>query len=240
LSACAPDAPAPPSEPSPTIHADAPWFLCDALNRPRVLVARKSADGARTLITEYEKPGGAPVLRLEYEIADMRHDAGEVETLLMTEGAPPGRVRALAPEASATGLAAFTPPIRTLIVGDRDFQCRWLPRTRLIGFSETATYVVHEDADGDLLYTAYDASLEPARIIELSDNARTTPFSAEARDGREITGPAGSEFRFETEDMLYLVVAPTEGPASVEIWRGDEQLLSQTLIAQQLGTGAVE
>lgn len=215
----------------------APWFICDGIDTPSIFVMAKSGDNARVLVTEYSKTDGRPAWRADFAIGQAEGAAGSVYTPLQ-RGQEGGQIRQINPGVLENPGSAYTPPFSSLTFGQRTITCRWLARTRFMGFDERRSFVVHEDADGDLIYTTYDfADAQAASPIDLAENSRTTGFSVEVRGGTEVSGPGGQEFRFENGDTLYLVAVPSVGPASVEVWRGDTQIQSQTMIAQQIGEG---
>jgi len=230
---------APPRERAPATQDAALWFICDALQAPRIFTVRKAADDSAVMVTEYDKSTGAPTLRAAYELGAPVDAAGSRFWALLRDGAAAGNIREANPDLLDAPAAAYTPPIRSIDIGARSDECRWLPRTRLAAFDETHAIAIHEDPDGDLIYLAYDfansTSLAP---IALSDNGRSTVFSLEIRGGAEVAGPGGVEYRFENDGHLYLIVAPTNGPATIEIWRDNVQVQARTLIAHQIGAGA--
>jgi hypothetical protein len=139
--------------------------------------------------------------------------------------------------------SAYTPPFSSVRLGEHEISCRWLPRTRLMGFTGRRSIVVHEDADGDLIYTSYDfASAAQARQIELSENARTTSFSLERRDVAESVTPDGAVFtvRGDVETEIIVTARPNHTGA-VEVRRhGPDPVQNEDLIAFVEGAGPAE
>ena len=120
-------------------------------------------------VAQYDKPNGALVQRTEYQIGGQEGAAGSVYTTLIQNGAEAGAVRQVNPGMLETPGAAFTAPYTSVRLGDRDMACRWMPRTRLMGFTGRRTIVVSEDADGDLLYHSYDfATAAQAQAIGIA------------------------------------------------------------------------
>jgi hypothetical protein len=159
----------------------------------------------------------------------------------MQNGAEAGHVRQVNAGMLETPAAAYTTPFTSLRLGDRDITCRWMPRTRLMGFTGRRTIVVSEDIDGDLLYHSYDfATAAQAQPIELSENGRTTTFSLEVRDGAEATTPEGTRYDFRADMETDIgVIVDRAGPAHVEVRRhGPEPLQTEDLLAYVVGTGA--
>jgi hypothetical protein len=123
-------------------------------------------------------------------------------------------------------------------LGEREISCRWMPRTRLMGFTGRRTIVVSEDQDGDLLYHSYDfASAAAAQSIEVSENGRTSTFSLEARDGQEQVGPNGATYTFQADAETTITVVTENGAGRVEVRRhGPQAVQTEDLVAYVEGT----
>lgn len=238
LAACGQAEPPPPlaDRQQPTVTPT--WFICDAVDAPVILAFER--DGTTVRVAQYEKPSGAVVQRTEYEIGDPEGAAGSVYTTLMQNGVEAGAIRQINPGMLETPGAAYTTPFTSVRLGAQEISCRWMPRTRLMGFTGRRTIVVHEDADGDLLYTSYDfASAAAAQQVELSDGGRTTTFSLEARDGQEEVRPAGSHYRFQADAETTIAVMTDNGAGRVEVHRhGPDPVQTEDLTAYVEGDAA--
>ncbi len=238
LTACGQAEPPPPlPEPGQTA-ATPPWFICDAIDAPVLLVFER--DGTTARVAQYEKPSGAIMQRTEYLIGDQEGAAGSVYTTLMQNGVEAGAIRQINPGMLETPGAAYTTPYTSVRLGAREIACRWLPRTRLMGFTGRRTIVVSEDADGDLLYTSYDfASAAASQEIELSDGGRSTTFSLEARDGQEEVRPEGARYTFQADSETTITVLTDNGVGRVEVRRhGPEPAQTEDLTAYVEGDAA--
>jgi hypothetical protein len=238
LAACGQQEPPPPLPEAPAEVVAAPWFICDATNAPVLLVFER--DGATARGAQYGKPNGEIVQRTEYQIGAEEGAAGSVYTSLMQNGAEAGHVRRINPGMLETPGAAYTPPFTSVRLGDRDISCRWMPRTRLMGFTGRRTIVVSEDADGDLIYHSYDfATAAQAQPIELSDNGRTTTFSLEVRDGTESVDANGARYQFRSDaETEILVISERDGRGRVDVRRGGpDPVQTEDLIAYVQGAG---
>lgn len=236
LAACGPAPDQSVEAPTLPPEAPGPWFICDGIDAPTLFVFERNGDQVQ--VSEYDKPNGAIVERYEFTAGVEEGAAGSVYTPLMGNGAEAGAVRALNPGVLESPGSAYTTPISTVRLGNRDVSCRWLPRTRLMGFTGRRTVVVSEDADGDLIYTSYDfANAAQQTPIELGGNARTTGFSLEARGGEETLGADGVRFEFQADTETEIVVARTrDGTGRVDVRRhGAQPLQSEDFIAVQLG-----
>jgi hypothetical protein len=239
LAACGQSEAPPPLPEAPADAIAPPWFICDALNAPVLLVFER--DGATAHVAQYDKPNGALIQRTDYQIGGEEGAAGSVYTTLLQNGAEAGHVRQINPGMLETPGAAYTLPFTSVRLGERDISCRWMPRTRLMGFTGRRTIVVHEDGDGDLIYSSYDfATASNARQIEVAENGRTTTFSLEVRNGAENMDATGSRFQFQADvETEILVVSGRDGRGRVEVRRhGPNPVQTEDLIAYMQGAGA--
>jgi hypothetical protein len=239
LAACGQSEPPPPL-PEPAQEAVAPWFICDALGAPVVLVFNRAQNGVVEVV-QYDKPNGALVQRTSYTLGDGDGAAGSVYTPLIQNGADVGHVREINAGVLETPASAYTPVYSSVRIGERDISCRWMPRTRLMGFTGRRAIVVSEDQDGDLLYHSYDfASAAQAQPIEVSENGRTTTFSLEARDGAETTNADGAQYTFRADvETDIIVTARRDGRGTVEVRRhGPNLVQTEDLIAFVQGDAA--
>lgn len=244
LSACGQSEPPPPaSAPAEAVAAaPAPWFICDAISAPVLLVFGAQTNGT-TEVVQYDKPNGALVQRTTYTIGEGEGATGSIYTGLVQNGADVGHVRQINSGMLETPASAYTPPYTSVRLGERDLSCRWLPRTRLMGFTGRRTIVVSEDQDGDLLYHSYDfAGAAQAQPIDLSENGRTTTFSLEARDGAEITNADGATYTFRADVETDIIVrVDRDGRGSVEVRRhGPDPVQTEDLIAFVQGDAAAQ
>lgn len=239
LSACGQAEPPAPLPQPPAQVAQSAWFICDAINAPVILVFER--DGSTARVAQYGKPNGEIVQRTEYQLGEQDAGAGSIYTALMQNGVEAGAIRQINSGMLETPGAAYTPVYSSVRLGDRDLSCRWMPRTRLMGFTGRRTIVVSEDGDGDLLYHSYDfATAADAQPIELSENGRTTTFSLELRDGAETLAPDGTRYDFRADVETDISVALDQtGAGHIEVRRhGGAPLQSEDLIAYVAGSGA--
>lgn len=239
LTACGqPEPPTPLPEP-PAPVARSAWFICDAIDAPVILVFER--DGATARVAQYGKPNGEIVRRTDYQLGAEEGAVGSIYTTLMQDGVEAGAIRRINSGVLETPGAAYTPVYSAVRIGDREISCRWLPRTRLMGFTGRRTIVVSENGDGDLLYHSYDfATAADAQPIELSENGRTTTFSLEVRDGAETLSPEGTryDFRADLETDISVMLDQT-GAGHIEVRRhGPDPVQSEDLIAYVVGSGA--
>jgi hypothetical protein len=88
LSACGQSEPPPPLPETPMQAVAAPWFICDAINAPVLLVFERN--GSAALVAQYDKPNGALIQRTEYQLGEPEGAAGSIYTQLAQNGAEVG------------------------------------------------------------------------------------------------------------------------------------------------------
>lgn len=236
LTACGQPAAPPPLPETPAQIAPATWFICDALNRPAILVFER--DGGLVRVAHYDKPNGALIARSEYQLGVEEGAAGSVYLTLLQNGAEAGAIRRLNTGMMENPIAAYTVPFTSVRFGDDEAECRWMPRTRVMAITGKRTIVLHEDGDGDLIYTGYDFSdAASARRIDLAENARTTTFSVEVRGGDEHVGADGESFAFRNNAASYSISIERNGAGALQVNGTASPLPAEPFIAMQRGVG---
>ena len=240
LAACGQQQEAPPPVEEISMRVPPPWFICDAVNAPALFVFERSNADVR--VAEYDKPNGAIVQRQGYFVGDEEGAAGSINTELVRDFGSDGWVRQINPGMLETPGSAYTLPFSSVRLDGRDIQCRWMPRTRVLGFTGRRSFVVYEDASGDLIYTAYNfVDAANARPIELGENGRTTsPFSVEVRNGTENQTPQALSYTFETQGFRYVVTLNRDGTGTLDAFRDGAQLQSEQLVGYQQGTAPAQ
>ncbi len=231
LTACSPSEPPPPL---PAAAATTAWFICDGIDAPAVFVFER--DGGAIRMAEHDKPNGAIVAREDYTLGAGEGAAGSVYVALMRGEEEAGAVRQINPAMLETPGAAYTPRITEVRLGERVISCRWLARTRVFAITGRRSVVVHEDADGDLIYTTFDFAAPAADPIELSDGGLSTQFSTEVRGGEEHISADDAEFRFTGPDgYSYILATNRDGAGRLAVLRDGSEIQAEELVALQVG-----
>lgn len=242
LAACgqatAPAAPtATPATTAATSSTPSTWFFCDGIDAPTLMLF--SGDGSANstaTMTAYDKSAhGQAAAPVTYTVGEGDGAMGSMYYPLQQNGQDSGHVRQANPGMFETPGAAYTTPYTSVTLGDKEVRCRWMPRTRLMGFSTRRTFVINEDDDGDLIYTTYDFADSSKPPIETSNNGETQAYSVEVRGGHENTTPQGSTFTFTNRGYRY-VASVGNGAAQVQVFEGDKPLLTEPMIAFTQGT----
>jgi hypothetical protein len=183
-------------------------------------------------VAQYDKPSGALARRTSYGLGAGEGAAGSVYTAVQQNGVDVGHVREVNAGMIENPASAYTPLYTSVRLEERDISCRWMPRTRVLGFTGRRSFIVHEDRDGDL-----DAS--SARPVELSENGRSTTFSVEVRDGAETVSANGAEYRFNGQNgFSYAVSIDGAGVGRLEVLRSGSIVQSEPLLAFVQGDAA--
>lgn len=238
LAACnqEPAAPPPAEEEQVFMRVPPPWFICDSINSGAVIVFDRNASDVR--VAEYQKSDGAIVQRIGYFVGDEDAAAGSMNTELIRDQGSDGWVRMTNAGMLETPATAYTPRFVSALLDGRDLQCRWLPRTRVLGFTTRRSFAIHEDASGALTYTAYNFSdASSSRAVDGAENARTTASSLEITGGVAGETPEGAKtYTFETQGFRYVVTLNRDGTGSIDVTRNGAPLTNEPLIGYQQGT----
>jgi len=199
------------------------WFLCDpiGIGSPS-LVTLPNEQGV--VFTLNPKMKGSPGV---FHLGAPDPGAGQIYWPLNHPPYQPGNLHAFNPGVLASTEDAFTPTFTSINFGDSDLNCRWVARTRLMGFSNRRTFLVTQAADGGLEYRTFDFRDAPtAKAVEPDGAQRSTQPSLDIRGGRETT--AG--FTFANKGYSYEVAAGPGG-GEVVISRHGERIATEDLIA---------
>src|SRR5262245_30123458 len=138
LVGCGPREDAAPRSPGPRPASEAgaapqalrrePWFFCDAIDRPAVLVGHAEQQPGAARIDIHSKAGAAPSTML-LTLGPQEGAAGSVYQPLLRDGADAGHVRTLNSGMLDDPNAAYTRPVVSVRIGEDDYSCRWLART---------------------------------------------------------------------------------------------------------------
>ena len=215
--------------------AVAPWFICDGVNTPSVFEVEQAGSVVR--VAEYTKATGAIVNRSEFSEGEPDSGMSHTHYPLTREGQDAGFVAETSSGPLEPGIV-YTPVITELKLGDRDIDCRWMPRTRLMGFTGRRAFVINEGDSGDLIYTTYNfVDAAKQHSVDLSNYAHTTNFSLEVRGGNEQITPDHTEYRFTNNGYTYVVTANKNQTGTLAVLHGGQQVQSEPITAFQTGNG---
>lgn len=220
----------------PVEAAHSASIICDATNAPLTLIFERAPTAGHSRLIQIDKNTGAAIFDGQLTYGQAEGAAGSVYSPFSIDGQDAGMIRNINPGMLENPAAAYTSPVTSVKFRDIEASCRWLPRTRLVGVTERRSLVVHEDADGDLIYTTFDFSDAAAQTaVDLSENGRSTTFSVEARDGQEAVTPEHTAFTFAAPHGYEYRVLVEPEDARIEVWRDGALALNEPFVAYQLG-----
>lgn len=246
LAACGERQETPPPASAPANAAARPVirFVCDSINEPIILVATEPAADGTFVLREYARAGGAALARERLvKFGQEESGAGSIfrTILLASDGAEIGGARWINPGMIAEPSAAYTAPLTSIRLDDKQIECRWLERTRVIGFTARRSFVISEDADGDLIYRSYDFADPAARQrIDLDGAQRTTPFNIEIRGGAELQEADALTFDFRKDGFVYEMRARDGELPILTLKRGNRVVQSDEILSYQSPKGTDE
>lgn len=238
LGACNAPAPAAKSEDQPAAAATtapvanrAPvWLICDDLSGASVITLSTPDAANGITLTEYSKTGAAPVTQ-SLALGEGEGAAGSTYQALIRNGADAGHLRILN---AGTGMDAdivTTPALTEILLGDKNHDCRWLARTRFVGFDARRSFWILEDAKGALTYQTFDfANAGKVKALGLEDGQRSTTPNVNVSGGKENADASGTLFTFDHEGWRYEVRMPR---ASVTVLHDGKTVQTENLLAYE-------
>ena len=212
------------------------WFFCDGIDAPVIYLFADTPSDGQVRFIEYDKRTGATVRSLDLGVGEGEGAAGSIYTPLTQNRQDFGHVRQVNAGNFETPGAAYTTPYTSVLIGGREVSCRWVPRTRVAAFTGRRSFVIHEDADGDLIYTTFDFANAAIAPIDQSDNGRSTRFSVEVRGGQESVRADGSDYVFTGRDgFSYHVSLKLDGSGQLQVLRNGAPVQSEPLTAYLVG-----
>ena len=217
------------------VRVPPPWFICDSLNETSVFVFERTSNND-VHVAEYGKSYGGLLARNGYFVGDEEGAAGSINVELVRDNGSDAWVRQINPGMLETPSSAYTLPFVSTLIEGREVQCRWMPRTRVAGFTSRRSFVVSEDAAGAITYSAYNfADAGSARAVSGAENARTTNASLELRNGVAGQTPEATTYTFETQGFRYVLSLNRDGTGLLDVTRDGAPLTSEPLIGYQQG-----
>ena len=204
------------------------WIICDGVDVGSLYVVGLPDAAHSVSVASYSKTSLGDPTRQSFTLGAPDPGAGQVFWPLTGPGAvEAGNLHAINPGVLTSPADAFTPTFTSMKVGPVQASCRWLARTRFMGFSGRRTFVITQADDRTLTYQTFDfkdaASAKPAN----PDGAqRSTTPTLQIVGGKEVAGG----FTFENSGYDYQVAAGRTG-ATVAVLKGGQQVQRETLTA---------
>ena len=202
------------------------WFLCDTLNTDRIFAIGLPKDG-RVEVSAYRRGSATPPDVQAFMLGDASPGAGQIYwPLTGPNGADAGNLHAFNPGALDPPSDALTPTFTSVKIGGTDADCRWVTRTRLMGFSARRSFLIIQTPDGGLEYQTFDArDAASAKGVAPDGAQRSTTPSLDIKGGQETV----DGFVFRNKGYAYAV--NVTAPAAVLISRNGAPVATEPLIA---------
>ena len=218
------------------LHGEAGWtpavFVCDSIDRDRVLVLSPPDANRVATLTSLSKPG---LVRYQTRVRVGAGDpgAGQIHYPLSTEaGREVGNVHAINP--GMVEPAATTPTVTSVTYGRDTTGCRFAPQTRVLGATaKRSVQVTRSDRDG-FVYRSYNHDTD-LPVIDAPGAGRDTRASLTITGGRLIEERGGRRvYQFANGGYVYRVLASIDvakGGGGVQVWQGGRMVLSEAFVA---------
>ncbi|KQT32639.1 hypothetical protein ASG29_12935 [Sphingomonas sp. Leaf412] len=195
-------------------------FVCDGIDRDRVLVVSAPDARRRAMLTALAKPGlataSAPVRIGE-------GDAGMSQVyfpLLAADGRAVGNIHTVSPGVVNPG--ATTPTVTSVTYRDDTMNCRFAPQTRVLGATLKRSVQVTATPRTGYRYRSYDYDTNLPRIAQ-DFGGRDTRASLTMDNGRLVDQRGGRRvYEFRNGGFVYRVFASVDvakGGGGVQVWQ---------------------
>ena len=182
------------------------WFICAPLDGADVTVAGLP-DGQGRISLAQPLSKGPPD---SYRLGEPDPGAGQVYWPLSSGGRRVGELHAFNPGMIDNPRDATTPTFTSIRIAGAQWNCRWLARTRIAGFSARRAFVVTQMAGGGFEYRSFDfKDAAKARRIEDQGADQTNTPSLDIKGGRATA----EGFEFRRGGFIYQVIASPAGGA---------------------------
>lgn len=204
-------------------------FVCDAIDRDRVLVMTAPDARRRATLVAMQKPGLAAARPAPVRIGEGEAGMSQLWLpLLDATGARIGNIHSVSPGVVEPG--ATTPTVTSLTLNDDTATCRFAPQTRVLGTTAKRSIQVTRTERSGYRYRSYDFD---TNLPALSQpwGGRDTRASTTI-DGGRLVEQRGSRrvYEFRRGGSTYRVLASTDaGTASggIEVWQDGRRVLAE-------------
>ena len=205
-------------------HVGPAWFICDPMSSSEaIVVSLPDAHGKVSLVQPLSEDRPS-----RFKLGKPDPGAGQVYWPLSTpDGGEAGNLHSFNPGALTEPKDAATPTFTSIRVAGAQWSCRWLTRTRLMGFSVRRTVLITQADNGAFEYRTYDfKDAARAKRVEPDGAQQTTTASLDIKGGRQTR----DGFEFRSGVIVYDVAASASG-AKIEVRKNGKLALREPLIA---------
>lgn len=203
------------------------WFVCSPLDGIDQTVVGLPMAGQRLWIVQPLSGEPSDV----YKLGEPDPGAGQIYWPLSDLGGKAvGQLHAFSPGALGDPTAATTPTFTSIRIAAAQFNCRWLERTRFLGFSSKRVIEVTSGLGG-LEYQSFDyRDAGKAGKVDTGSAQQSTTPSLDIKGGRMW----GGRMRFDANGYVFLVSAST-ADARVVVVHGGRTILNEPMVAWTIG-----
>jgi|WetSurMetagenome_2_1015567.scaffolds.fasta_scaffold282454_2 hypothetical protein len=204
------------------------WFVCAPVDGADMTVVTPPDAKGRITVAQ-PLSGEAPSV---YRLGQADPGAGQIYWSLSDErGREVGQIHAVNPGMIDDPKAATIPTVTWIRIAGAQWDCRWLGRTRLMGFTRRRAVMVTEAPGGTLEYRTFDVR-DAARLkrIQAGGIEQTTTASLDLKGGKATA----SGFEFRNGAYAYDVAASPAG-AQITVRKGGKVVTTEPLIAWTIG-----
>jgi hypothetical protein len=166
-----------------------------------------------------------------FQLGQADPGAGQIYwSLSNADGREVGQIHAFNPGMIDNPKDATIPTVTWLRINGAQWDCRWLQRTRLLGFSRRRALIVTEAPDGGLEYRTFDIK-DAARLqrVQAAGVEQSTNASLDIQGGQE----RGGRFVFRNGAYTYAITA---APAAViTVRKAGKTVATEPLVAWTVG-----
>jgi hypothetical protein len=208
------------------------WFICDGTDSGRLFLVGLPNRARRLPILVLDKSRRTASSVDEFDLGPPDPGAGQVYWPLTTRRTrDAGNLHAFNPGALGEPSNATTPTFGSIRLRSLHSSCRWVERTRLMGYSARRSFLITQAANGDLVYSTFDfRDAAKAKTLAPDGAQRTTTPSLTIAGGKETKD--GLVFR--NDGYVYTVEAAPPGRpprADVLVSKGGKLISAEALQA---------
>lgn len=196
-------------------------FVCDGIDRDRVLVVSAPDPQRRAILTALAKPGLASA-SIPVRIGE--GDAGMSQVyfpLLSADGRPLGNIHTISPGVVEPG--ATTPTVTSVTYREDTMNCRFAPQTRVLGATLKRSVQVTATPRAGYRYRSYNYDTNLPAVSQ-DFGGRDTRASLTIDNGRLVDQRDGRRvYEFRNGGFVYRVFAAVDaakGGGGVQVWQG--------------------
>ena len=204
------------------------WFVCAPIDGADMTVVTPPDAKGRVAVAQPLTKEAPSVFRL----GQADPGAGQIYWPLSDQsGKEVGQIHAVNPGMIDDPQGATIPTVTWIRINGAQWDCRWLGRTRLLGFSRRRAVIVTQAPDGTLEYRTFDIrDAGQLKRVPSTGVEQTTTASLDLKGGKATA----SGFVFRNGAYAYEIAASPVG-AAITVRKGGRPVATEPLIAWTIG-----